>query len=81
MSGGGRRWIIAAAAALAGVAVLAALAWAFKTVWADSGVSLGLHGWIALTVALVGVTAVGGGLMWLAFYSSRAGWDDIDREV
>jgi hypothetical protein len=72
---------LAAAGVLAGAAALAALAWAFKTAWAGSGVSLGLHGWIALTIALVGVSVVGGGLMWLAFYSSRAGWDDLDREV
>jgi hypothetical protein len=81
VNSGGRRWLLSAAVALAGVAALAALAWTFKVTWADSGVSLGLHGWIALTVALVGVTVVGGGLMWLAFYSSRSGWDDIDREV
>jgi hypothetical protein len=23
---------------------------------------------------------LGGGLMWLAFYSANKGWDDIDRD-
>lgn len=44
----------------------------------DTGITL--HGWLALAVALVGVSVVGGGLMWLAFYSARSGWDDIDRD-
>jgi len=77
----GRRWLWSTAAALGLIAAMAALAWAASAVWADSGVRIGLHGWLALTIALVGTVFVGGGLMWLAFYSSRAGWDDLDREV
>jgi hypothetical protein len=72
--------MLSAAVALLGVALLAGLAWTLKTTWAEAGIRIGLHGWLALSVALVGVSAVGGGLMWLAFYSARAGWDDIDRE-
>ena len=41
---------------------------------------MSIHLWIALALALVFTAALGGGLMWLAFYSSREGWDDIDRE-
>jgi hypothetical protein len=59
---------------------MGAMAWALSVTWADGGVNLGLHGWLALTIALVGTTVVAGGLMWLAFYSARAGWDDIDRD-
>lgn len=63
------------ATALAGVAVY--LAWAFKASWALGGTSeLTVHGWIALALA-GGLTAVvGGGLMALAFWSSRKGFDD-----
>ncbi len=75
-----RRALIGAASGVGLVAVMAALAWAFSVTWADSGVHLGLHGWLALTIALVGTTVVAGGLMWLAFYSARAGWDDINRD-
>jgi hypothetical protein len=34
------------------------------------------HGWAALIIAFVMVSLVGGGLMWLAFYSARRGFDD-----
>ncbi len=49
--------------------------------WRNAGdVAINIHGWIAIGLAF-GLTGVlGGGLMWLAFYSSRRGWDDIDRE-
>ena len=65
-----------ARAVLVGLACLAGFgAWMLG---GDTGITL--HGWLALGVALVGVTVVGGGLMWLAFYSARSGWDDIDRD-
>ena len=35
-----------------------------------------IHGWIALGLALVLGGALSGGLMWLAFYSARKGYDD-----
>ena len=75
-----RRWLWGLAGVLGLVAVMAVLAWTFSAVWAESGIRLGLHGWLALTIALVGTSVVGGGLMWLAFYSARSGWDDIDRD-
>jgi hypothetical protein len=75
-----RRVLIWIAAAIGLVAVMGALAWAFSQTWAEGGIDLGLHGWISLTIALVGTTVVAGGLMWLAFYSARSGWDDIDRD-
>lgn len=76
-----RRWLIGVAAALGMVLVLAGLAWGSSLILAQGGVQLGFHGWLALTIALVGLTGMAGGLMWLAFYSARAGWDDIDREM
>ena len=80
MTRSGRRWLQLAAAVLAMIAVMAGLAWTAGEVWAESGVRIGLHGWLALTLALVGTVVVGVGLMWLAFYSARSGWDDINRD-
>lgn len=39
-------------------------------------VSLGPHGWIALSIAVLATLGVGGGLMALVFYSARRGYDD-----
>lgn len=79
MNGG--RWGRIALVALALAAVLAGLIWALFASWSlGADTPIGLHGWLAMAVALVGVAVVGGGLMWLAFYSARSGWDDIDRE-
>ena len=72
----GRGGAYALAAAAAVVCLAAFGVWVLGR---DSGITL--HGWIALAVALVGTSVVGGGLMWLAFYSARAGWDDIDRDA
>ena len=72
--GRGGAYALAAAAALACLVGFAL--WVLR---GDTGITL--HGWIALGVALLGTTLIGGGLMWLAFYSSRAGWDDIDRDL
>ena len=55
--------------------------WAMLFVWQIEGYEgFTLHGWIALGLGLAFSAALGGGLMWLAFHSSRRGWDDIDRE-
>jgi hypothetical protein len=63
------------------VAMLAFSVWGFFAAWRLSGpVPMSVHGYVALGLA-AGVTLVlGGGLMWLAFYSSRKGFDDIDRD-
>ncbi len=77
----GRRWVTAAAVALGLGAVFAGLLWAFQAAWGLGGDSrITIHGWLAIGITIVGVSVVGGGLMWLAFYSARNGWDDIDRE-
>jgi hypothetical protein len=56
---------------------LAFVVWAFCSVWVMGGnAKMGVHGWIALAIAFVVTGLLGGGLMWLAFYSSRKGWDD-----
>ena len=48
--------------------------------WLDLGeVDIGLHGMIAMVLGIVLTLALGIGLMALVFYSSRHGYDDLDR--
>ena len=37
---------------------------------------IGVHGYIALGLGVVATLAIGGGLMWLVFYSARHGYDE-----
>lgn len=37
---------------------------------------ISVHGWIAMSIGIFFSVAIGGGLMWLSFYSSRNGFDD-----
>ncbi|MBS0295270.1 MAG: hypothetical protein JSR45_03100 [Proteobacteria bacterium] len=56
---------------------LAFVVWGFLKLWKMGGdTQMSIHGWIALGIAFVVTGLLGGGLMWLAFYSSRKGWDD-----
>jgi hypothetical protein len=41
---------------------------------------MSVHGYIALGLAGGVTLLLGGGLMWLAFYSANKGWDDINRD-
>lgn len=69
---------IALAAILLGM--LGFVVWALIVLWRrDPGVQITMHGWIALGIAGLGTLALGGGLMWLAFYSANKGYDDIDE--
>jgi hypothetical protein len=43
------------------------------------GTALGVNGWVALTLGVIATFAVGAGLMWLVFHSSRKGYDDRGR--
>ena len=38
--------------------------------------SIGVHGYIALGLGAVATLVIGGGLMWLVFYSARRGYDE-----
>jgi hypothetical protein len=40
------------------------------------GADIGVNGYIALTLGIVGTAGLGAGLMALLFYSSRHGYDD-----
>jgi hypothetical protein len=73
----GRRGI----AGLIGAAVLGlTVVVLFAVRFLSGDLPISIHGYLAMAAATVGLCIVTGGLMWLAFYSSRAGWDDIDRE-
>ena len=51
--------------------------WGFTAAWRLGGdTKMSIHGWIAMGLAAVLTLALGGGLMWLAFFSSRHGYDD-----
>lgn len=57
--------------------LLAFAAWAFVTLWRMTGdTQISVHGYIAMGLAAGLTILLGGGLMWLAFYSSRKGYDD-----
>ncbi len=60
---------------------LGAVIWWAVTAWMGlSGTSLGFHGVMALTLGSVFTLLVGCGLMFLVFFSSRHGYDDIELE-
>ena len=60
-------------ALLFGVTVLGLVVAASWVVWRELGqIDLGFHGWVALILGSVAMVALGGGLMWLSFYSSRS---------
>lgn len=49
---------------------------------AIGGGDLPLHGWIALSLGVLGTVALAWGLMGLAFKSNREGWDDrVDNSL
>ncbi len=59
------------------IGFLAYVVWAARATWKlTPGVHMSGHGWAALTLAFVLTGLLGGGLMWLAFYSSRKGYDE-----
>ena len=63
-------------ALLFGVTVLGLVVAASWVVWRELGqIDLGFHGWVALILGSVAMVALGGGLMWLSFDSSRSGHD------
>lgn len=76
-----RRWLIGGAIALVILGALSFVLWALNAMWRLGGdTPLSIHGWIAIGLAFTLTGLLGGGLMWLAFYSSRRGWDDVDRD-
>ncbi len=67
--------LVIVAVALAALVVFAARGAVMA--WRLAGPTrMSVHGYVAMAIAAVGTLLLGGGLMWLAFYSSRAGFDD-----
>lgn len=58
------------------VAGIAVLFWLTARVAASSGVSLGMHGWIAIAIGSIVSLLVSGALFGLTFYSARSGHDE-----
>lgn len=57
--------------------VAAVATWGLAAVWrAIGGGDLSAHGWIALSLGIVGTVGLAWALMALAFKSDREGWDD-----
>jgi len=57
--------------------------WGVWEMWfaVDDETEMSIHGFIALAIGSLSTLVLGGGLMWLAFYSSRHGYDgaEIDQ--
>ncbi len=50
-------------------------------IWQQLGpVSLSVHGWLAIAAGVAGSLLLGGGLMWLSFFSARSGHDERVRD-
>ncbi|UUX50989.1 hypothetical protein NUH88_04680 [Nisaea acidiphila] len=61
-------------------ALLGAALWGVWELWfAVEDVEMSIHGFIALAAGSIFTLLLGGGLMWLAFYSSKHGYDE--REI
>lgn len=58
---------------------LAATFWGVSAMWAELGVNMTLHGWIAYGLGVLVSLLLAGGLFFLTFKSAREGYDDIDR--
>jgi len=62
---------------LALMGLLAFAVWGFAIAWRMSGnAPISVHGYVALGLGVVLSLVLGFGLMGLAFYSSRRGYDD-----
>ncbi len=62
--------------------ILALSIWASVVVWNSmDGAAMSGHGIFAMVLGLVFSLGLGGGLMALVFYSSRAGYDDSDHQL
>jgi hypothetical protein len=61
------------------LAILGITLWWAVSAWNAVDVEMSIHGYIAMILGIVFSLVLGCGLMALMFYSSRHGYDDIDR--
>jgi len=61
------------------VALLGLAVWWAVYAWNSIDVEMSIHGYIAMILGIVFSLVIGCGLMALMFYSSRHGYDDVDR--
>jgi hypothetical protein len=66
--------------AILAVVFVAAILVAIFLWWSLGDVDISLHGLIAMTLGCVLSLALGGGLMFLVFYSNRRGHDDAHHQ-
>lgn len=63
------------------VAIIGAALFVALRAFTDIDTQMSWHGWLAMTLGVVLTAALGGGLMYLVFYSARHGHDDIDHDL
>jgi hypothetical protein len=61
------------------LAILGLALWWALFAWNAVDVEMSIHGYIAMILGIVFSLVIGCGLMALMFYSSRHGYDDVDR--
>jgi len=61
------------------IAGLSLTFWSVSSMWAELGVNMTMHGWIAYGLGVVVSLLLAGGLFFLTFKSAREGYDDINR--
>jgi hypothetical protein len=64
---------------LALLTILGVTLWWAIYAWSAVDVEMSVHGYIAMILGIVFSLVIGCGLMGLMFYSSRHGYDEIDR--
>jgi len=63
----------------AAIAGLGLTFWGVSSMWAELGVNMTMHGWIAYGLGIVVSLLLAGVLFFLTFKSARDGYDDINR--
>ncbi|MEO0607610.1 MAG: hypothetical protein AAFY82_05220, partial [Pseudomonadota bacterium] len=64
---------------IAAIIGLALTLWGVSAMWAELGVHMSMHGWIAYGLGGVVSLLLASGLFYLTFKSARDGFYDIDR--
>jgi hypothetical protein len=62
------------------VALAALAVWGLVATWDFAGVKISVHGYIAMALGVGGTVLLAGGLIWLAYYSARKGYDQPHDE-